>query len=81
MSQFIPDNYPREGEVSLKTWRIQQGQRLGVSEISIAQYLHRGTMPYPKQIRRVNKRVIFVLQQVQDETQQPPANEKGKYGK
>src|ERR1035437_1113670 len=61
MSNYIPRNQPRAGEITLKQWLCEMAGRHHVCPNAVWSWcwLHH-TMPAPK-LRRVNRRVIFVL--------------------
>lgn len=46
-------------EIPMKQWRIEQAQRLNITEACFRTMLYTRKYPYPK-VRRVNKMVVFV---------------------
>lgn len=53
---------PRQGmqEIPFKQWRVEEGQRLKISEHAVFNRVQRGHYP-DLELRRVNKRVVFVV--------------------
>ena len=49
--------------ITMKQWRIEMAERLGVKPITVAGMLRRGALPRPK-VERINARVVFVIQPV-----------------
>ena len=47
-------------KITMKQWRIEMAERLGVKPITIAGMMRRGALPRPKVVR-VNARVVFVV--------------------
>jgi hypothetical protein len=57
--------YETTKEIPFKQWRLDEAERLGISEQSLINRLYgqkgqRTRIPMPK-IRRVNQRVLFVI--------------------
>lgn len=57
MHQTVLD---RTTEIPFKRWRYEEGDRLGLKAQSIFMRVQRGHYPYLR-LRRVNKRVVFVV--------------------
>lgn len=55
-------NKPRPNEIPKKQWLTEEAVRIGVSTHTLIMRLARGKHPQPK-MRRVNSRVIFVIQE------------------
>ena len=49
--------------ITMKQWRIEMAERLGVKPITVAGMMRRGALPRPK-VERINARVVFVIQPV-----------------
>lgn len=49
-------------EITMKQWRLELAEKLGVHNASIYAMMRRGEIPWPK-MRVVNQRVKFVILQ------------------
>ena len=48
------------GEITMKEWHECQAAKLGISRHNHEMRVHRGTLPGPEFVRRLNARVVFV---------------------
>lgn len=67
---YQPRNPLKPGEITIKQWKMEMADKLGVTAKAVEQRLSYGSLPYPP-CRRVNRRVILVLQ---NDKRSEPAN-------
>ena len=57
---YQPRNPLRAGEKTIKQWKLEMAEKLGVRRHCIEHRLSRGTLKYPA-CRRINSRVVIIL--------------------